>query len=296
MAIAMTTFHETAPAKVNLTLDVLGRRTDGPFAGYHDIASLVAFARDAADEVTLETSKAVGSEVSGPFGATISGRNLIDVTLAKLAHAAPGLNLGHVHLIKNLPVAAGIGGGSADAAAVLRAVRRANPDHARSVDWHALGRSLGADVRVCFENSAAWMTGIGDQVQPLQNVPRLTAVLVNPLQPMPADKTAQVFRTLNAPALRVQSRPPPPPGPFTSATALVDFMAHHGNALDAAACSVAPVIAEVKRALLRTDGIQYAAVSGGGPTCFGIFADCTKAAASLARQHPKWWVRAATLG
>ena len=163
MTLSITVFTEFASAKVNLTLEVLGRRIDGPLSGYHDIASLVAFARDAADEVILDTSKPVASSVSGPFGATISGRNLIDVTLAKLAHAAPDLQLGAIHLIKNLPVAAGIGGGSADAAAVLRAVRRANPDHANSVDWLALARSLGADVPVCFENSAAWMTGLKDR-------------------------------------------------------------------------------------------------------------------------------------
>jgi 4-diphosphocytidyl-2-C-methyl-D-erythritol kinase len=289
----MTVFTESAPAKINLTLEVLGKRPDG----YHEIASLVTFARDAADEITLDTSKPVGTSVSGPFGATIAGANLIDVALAKLAAAAPGLQLGHVHLVKKLPIAAGIGGGSADAAAVLRAVRSANPGHAQSVDWTSLARTLGADVPVCFENTAAWMTGIGDQVAVLKNVPWLTAVLVNPLQPMPPDKTARVFAALNAAPKRFENLPPPtPPGPFPTVPMLLEYMAAYGNALDAAACSVAPVIADIKRALLATPGCQYAAVSGGGPTCFGVFDDNAVAAAALARQHPDWWVRAALLG
>lgn len=288
----MTVFSEQAPAKVNLTLEVLGRRTDG----YHEIASLVAFARDAADTVTLDTSKLVSSEISGPFAKTIIGLNLIDVTLAKLAAAAPGLQLGHVHLAKNLPVAAGIGGGSADAAAVLRAVRRANPHHAATVDWRALARSIGADVPVCFENSAAWMTGVGDQVRPLANLPCLTAVLVNPRAPMPADKTARVFRALNALPPQASFAPPPPPGPFHSAPALLEHMAATGNALEAAACCVAPIITDVKRALSQTPGCHYAAVSGGGPTCFGIFSGSQAAAAAIARAHPTWWVKAVVLG
>jgi 4-diphosphocytidyl-2-C-methyl-D-erythritol kinase len=293
MTLRMTVFTEFAPAKVNLTLEVLGKRPDG----YHELASLVAFARDAADVVTLDIAKPVGSDVSGPFGKTISGQNLIDLTLAKLKAAAPELKLGHVHLVKNLPVAAGIGGGSADAAAVLRAVKRANPDRAETVDWHAIARALGADVPVCFENRASWMTGTGIITTPLANVPKLAAVLVNPLQPMPHDKTAQVFRALNAPPMRFEfASPPLPPGPFATALEVFDYMAANGNALDAAACKIAPVIAEVKTALLKIDGCRYAAVSGGGPTCFGVFADNEKAAAEIARQHPSWWVRAVMLG
>ena len=287
----MTIYREFAPAKVNLTLEVLGRRADG----YHELASLVAFAHDVGDEVSLDTSKPAGSEVSGPFAATIAGQNLIDVTLSKLAVAARDLQLGHVHLVKNLPVAAGIGGGSADAGALLRAVRRANPKIEELIDWQAIARSFGADVPVCFENRSAWMTGIGDRVQPLDALPKLAAVLVNPLHPMPADKTAQVFRTLKArPVTAETSRRKP--GPFASAEELLIFMAEHGNALEASACAIAPVIADVKRALSETAGCQYAGVSGGGPTCFGVFADAIKAAADLQRTHTRWWVHTAVLG
>lgn len=284
----MTIINELAPAKINLTLDVLGKRADG----YHEIVSLVAFARGAADDVILDTSKPIGSTVGGPFKNTISGQNLIDVALARLAAAAPDLQLGAIHLEKKLPIAAGIGGGSADAAAVLRAVRRANGE--AHVDWLGIAQSLGADVPVCFVNSAAWMTGIGDKVQPHTAMPPVRAVLVNPLVPMPADKTAQVFRALQAPAVRTGGVQPTFE-PFASETALISFIAARGNVLEGAACFVAPVILEVKRALLATDGCQYAAVSGGGPTCFGIFKNADAAASALQRNHPDWWVRAVML-
>ncbi len=283
----MTVITEFAAAKVNLTLEVLGKRPDG----YHDIASLVAFA-DVGDIVTLDTSKPRSVVTTGPFGGSIAGENLIELTLTKLAQAAPGLQLGAITLQKNLPIAAGIGGGSADAAAVMRAVRRANHDCAQEIDWLKLAASLGADVPVCFGNSAAWMTGVGDQIRLIASLPWLTAVLVNPLAAMPADKTAQVFRALAAPQPRFpKADPPPPPGPFPNAHMLVDYIAAHGNGLDAAARRVAPVIADVLRALESTPGCQYAAMSGGGPTCFAFFADHDAAAAAIKHSNPAWWVQ-----
>jgi 4-diphosphocytidyl-2-C-methyl-D-erythritol kinase len=183
----MTIVREFAPAKVNLTLEVLGRRADG----YHELNSLVAFA-SVGDHVTLDTSKPVGTSVTGPFGMTIAGANLIDVTLAKLAAAEPRLQLGHVTLEKQLPIAAGIGGGSADAAAVLRAVRRVNPALVDAVDWNAIAVSLGADVPVCLASRLSWMRGLGERVLPLEAAEaiNLPALIVNPLAPVPADKTA----------------------------------------------------------------------------------------------------------
>ena len=284
----MTIITELAPAKINLTLEVLGRRADG----YHELRSLVAFARDAADNVALDTSRPAGSSVTGPFGATIAGQNLIDLTLGKLAAADPHLQLGHVTLTKNLPVAAGIGGGSADAAAVLRAARRANPDRAAAIDWHALALSLGADVPVCLSNAAAWMSGIGDKIEPAATLPLISAVLVNPLQPMPADKTAQVFRSLNAGPYQADSRHAAP-APFASPADLIAY-AKRGNTLDGAASSVAPIIADVKHAIAQLPNVRHAALSGAGPTCFGLFdtfEQAKLAAEQLAAEHPKWWVK-----
>jgi 4-diphosphocytidyl-2-C-methyl-D-erythritol kinase len=216
------------------------------------------------------------------------------VTIAKLRAAAPDLQFGTFSLLKNLPVAAGIGGGSADAAAVLRAVRRANPRLASRLDWLAIARSIGADVPVCFGDRAAWMTGIGDCVQPLDALPPLAAVLVNPLQAMPDDKTAHVFRTLNAAPMQASDAYAKPEH-FHTPVELLAFMRTSGNALEAAACAVAPVIGDIKRALEGVEGCQYAAVSGSGPTCFAIFADAATAATQLKRAHPHWWIRAVQL-
>jgi 4-diphosphocytidyl-2-C-methyl-D-erythritol kinase len=274
---------ELARAKVNLSLEILGRRPDG----YHELASLVAFA-DIGDTITLDTNAPVGVRVTGLFSSTIAGENLVAVTLRRLAEAEPRLRLGAVGLDKQLPVAAGIGGGSA---AAIRAAKRANPDFA-DVDWVKIASGLGADVPVCLANGTAWMTGIGDHVTPLRGWPVLGAVLVNPLVPAPADKTAQVFRRLGAQAILPGAAIEAP----VSGTQAIDFMAARGNALEAAAMAVMPITAAVKSALLAMPGCRYAAVSGGGPTCFGIFDDPNVAAAALRVEEPSWWVRAATLG
>jgi 4-diphosphocytidyl-2-C-methyl-D-erythritol kinase len=146
----MPFYTEGASAKINLTLEVRGRRKDG----YHEIESLVAFA-DIGDSVILDTSGKTGVKMSGPFAQHIAGENLADVALQRLAAAEPRLALGTVMLEKRLPVASGIGGGSADAAAVLRAVRRANPGFETAVDWQGIALTLGADVPVCLGNRAA---------------------------------------------------------------------------------------------------------------------------------------------
>ena len=280
---------ERARAKVNLTLKVLGRRPDG----YHELESLVAFA-GVADTVEFNTSEPVAVTVSGPFGPSIAGENLVRVTLGRLAQADPRLRLGAVRLNKILPIAAGIGGGSADAAAVLRAVRRANPELRFDFDWDGLATQLGADVPVCFNNAPALMRGIGDQLQPVPNLPELDVVLVNPQVPVPADKTARVFRTLAAGPLDAAHHT----GNFDTATlqsrpALLAFMAATGNDLTAAALEVVPEIRIVLTALSQTSGIELAALSGGGPTCFGVFNDATgaeAAASELSRDQPTWWI------
>ena len=278
---------EVARAKVNLTLEVLGRRPDG----YHELASLVAFA-NLGDHLTLDVLRPVSVSVDGPFSPTLAGENLIEVAIRRLTDAEPRLKLGHVHLDKQLPVAAGIGGGSADAAAIIRAVRRANPDLVDAVDWLKIAVGLGADVPVCVASQTAWMTGIGDVVMPLRGWPVLHAVLVNPLVPAPSDKTAQVFRRLGAAPVIEQPQPKPP----ESGEAAIDFLASRGNALERAAMAVMPIAAAIKTALLGIPGCRYAAISGGGPTCFGIFDEPEVAASVLSRIEPTWWVRAVALG
>ena len=284
---------ERASPKVNLTLRVLGRRRDG----YHELESLVAFARDIADQIKFVPGLSRAVTASGPFAGSIAGENLVAVTLELIAQAAPHLTLGAVQLEKNLPIAAGIGGGSADAAAVMRAVMRANPTAVPQVNWMAIAARLGADVPVCLASTAQVMTGVGEQLAAVPKLPELNVVLVNPLVAVPADKTAQVFRALKAwplgeaPAALLPAR-------FASRSSLVAHMRAIGNDLLAPARLVVPAIDAVLAALSATPGCELAQLSGGGPTCFGVFADMAAAEAAAARlraAHPAWWVGATGL-
>ena len=279
---------ERAPPKVNLTLRVVGRRADG----YHEIDSLVVFAHDLADIITLTPGQNQRVTTTGPFGGSIAGENLISVALARIAQAAPNLTLGTVNLEKNLPNAAGIGGGSADAAAVIRAVQRANPDAA--INWTRIAASLGADVPVCLAARAQRMTGIGERLTAIAALPALTAVLVNPQAPVPADKTAQVFRKLAAPPFAATPGDVSP-NQFASRAALLTHMRATGNDLLAPARAVVPAIDDVLAALTASPSCELAQLSGGGPTCFGIFPDmhaAHAAAATLSQTYPTWWIRA----
>ena len=293
--VASPPVSERAPPKVNLTLRVLGRRA---LDGYHELDSLVAFAHDLADEITLTPGPSRAVTTTGPFGGSIAGENQIGVTLACIAQAAPFLTLGAVHLEKNLPIAAGIGGGSADAAAVIRAVRRANTHNdLTGIDWSAIATRIGADVPVCLASRAQRMTGIGEHLTTVQALPELAAVLVNPQVPVPADKTAQVFRKLAAPPLTAQTLAPSP-NHFATRAALLTHMRTIGNDLLAPARAIVPAIDDVLAALADCPSCELSQLSGGGPTCFGIFPDMTSAhtaAVALSQTHPSWWIRASRL-
>ena len=281
-------FHEIARAKINLTLKVLGRRPDG----YHDIESLVAFA-EIGDRVVLTRGHECRVVTSGPFADDIDGPNLLDKALSLLRELDPKLQLGTVLLEKNLPVAAGLGGGSADAAALLRAVRSANPERAGAVAWHALAARLGADVPVCLAGTPALISGVGDKVEPLgpaHRLPTMAAVLVNPRLPLP---TAQVYRALAAGPTSAAGQPSALPRSFSDPADLVDAVRLHGNDLERPAISLLPAIADIKAALAAQPGCRIVAMSGSGPTCFGIFADeaaAQNAAGALTRAYPRWWV------
>ena len=293
-------FRELARAKVNLTLAVRGRRADG----YHDIVSLVAFA-GVADRITLHPGPDCRVSATGPFAVAIEGANLLERTLDLLREVKPELRLGAVELEKALPVAAGLGGGSADAAALLRAVRRANPEPAPAINWHGLAARLGADVPVCLAGVPAVIHGTGQSVEPLAGsppLPPLCCVLVNPRVALP---TARVFAAFAA-------NPPSPapnrarcegrnvnPAYVLDREALLVHMRACGNDLERAATSLLPAIAEVKAALTAEAGCRLAAMSGSGPTCFGIFTDqeaATRAAQAIARAHAGWWIAATGLG
>lgn len=267
-----------APAKINLTLHVIGQRADG----YHLLDSLVVFA-DLGDRLTLTPADAPALHVAGPMakGVPNGPENLV-----LRAAASMGVRL-DIRLDKHLPAAAGIGGGSSDAAAVLRGIAALRPDLGLPMDQ---GLSLGADVPVCLRARAARMEGIGERVTPVDDLPPLHAVLVNPGV---AVSTAAIFR-----GLARKDNPPMPavlPG-WSDAAALALWLAGQRNDMQAAAVAEAPVVGQVIAAIAATDGCLLARMSGSGATCFGLYADAERAGlatASLAR--PGWWVRAVRL-
>lgn len=280
---------EPAPAKLNLTLDILGRRPDG----YHDLSSLVVFA-DCGDTLSVTPSTSFSLTVGGPFATAIDGKNLVAEAVARATARAPRLVVGTFHLEKRLPIAAGLGGGSSDAAAAIRLLRRLNPTLEGAIDWLGLARALGADVPVCLTARAAHMGGIGDRVALLPTLPRLWAVLANPGVPL---ATATVFRDLAAPPV-APTAPPSPPARFGDAAQLIAYVAAGRNDLEAAARRLCPAVADVLAAVAALPGVALTRMSGSGPTCFGLFqrsADATAAAAQLTRQRPTWWVSAAEL-
>lgn len=282
---------ETARAKVNLTLRVLGRRPDG----YHELESLVAFA-DVGDGIEYLPGSPPTVAVSGPFAGALAGTNIAALALQKTAAAAPGIELGAVAIDKRLPVAAGLGGGSADAAAVLRAIRRANPSREAAVDWHAIAASLGADVPVCLYSAAQFMWGTGHDTIAVPPLPVLPAILVNPGVPL---ATAAVFRALAASPVPSALPPRSAPGRFCDSAAVVAYMNDHANDLEPAATALCSPIAMVLAALRALPSVRIARMSGSGPTCFALFdtpADAAEAARRVSGREPSWWVNATTLG
>lgn len=285
-----------APAKVNLSLSVLGRRADG----YHELDSLVAFA-GVGDELILSPGEPPGVQISGPFGAGLSTGpdNLVLKAERVLREEIAGLRSGRFHLVKRLPVASGIGGGSADAAAALRLLARLNDLPLSHPALLAAAARIGADVPVCLEARARVMRGIGERLSQPLRLPRLFALLVNPGV---AVETAPVFRALGlqpgqAHTGRVEPFQAEEPSPATSAS-LIAALAASGNDLEAPARSVALAIGEVLSALSALSGCRLARMSGSGATCFALFDDCRASAAAaklLAHGRPDWWVKPTVL-
>lgn len=278
-----------APAKVNLALHVVGRRPDG----YHDLDMLVAFAR-AADLVTVAPAESLSLEVAGPFAAALGdGDNLVLAAARRLAarlaaagRPAPGAR---IRLVKNLPVASGIGGGSADAAAALVALDRLWGAGLAAADLAAEGLALGADVPMCLAGRPARVRGIGERVEPIAPLPAHGLLLVNPGVPL---ATPAVFRRME----RRENPPlPDPPPVFADAAALAGYLAGTRNDLTAPAVTLAPGVAEVLARLAAEPACRLARMSGSGATCFGLFDDPARAetaAAAIAAEGRGWWVAA----
>jgi 4-diphosphocytidyl-2-C-methyl-D-erythritol kinase len=284
---------QRAPAKVNLTLRVIGRRADG----YHDLESLVAFA-GLCDWLAFEPGNDLSVEVLGSRASEAGPveENLVARAARSLAAQIPGLKLGRFRLVKRLPAAAGLGGGSADAAAALRLLA---DEAGFSVDdprVRASACATGADVLVCLSPQARIMRGIGDKLGPAIRLPKFFALLVNPQVRVP---TREVFAALGlAPGSTLESPARLVAAPEFDAVGLSDVLSRGSNDLVAAAIRVAPAIATVLKRLSQIPEAQATGMSGSGATCFALFGDRRGAAAArriVAAEHPGWWVEATGL-
>ncbi len=275
-----------APAKVNLTLHVTGRTANG----YHLLDSLVVFA-DVADLIKVEEASTFELEISGPFakGVPIDDRNLVTKAAR---HLNPDAKC-RIHLTKNLPHGAGVGGGSADAAAALRALSNLWGLEPPSIE-SAL--TLGADVPVCTLSPApVRMQGIGEQLTPVSKLPKCWMLLVNPNEPL---ATSAVFDGLRSEHAIDNVGMDELPAPNASYGSFCEWLHSQRNDLTAPASSILPVISEVLCGIRLTDGCGFAAMSGSGSTCFGLFenkSDAELAASELSRNQPTWWVQCARM-
>ncbi len=286
-----------APAKVNLFLHV------GPVApdGYHPVCSLMVFA-NVGDVVRLRPAPAMAFGLTGPFAETLGSAadNLVIRARDQLIAAAPG-SVAPFELVldKRLPIAAGLGGGSADAAASLVLIGGHLAAHGNAVDPDRLvliARTLGADVTACVGSKSVIGRGRGDDVEPAPTMPPLDAVLVNPRASSSTGAVYRAFDTLPAgPGADERALPPA----FASVAEMVDFLRETRNDLERPAVTLQPLIGEVLGAVARSPEALFTRMSGSGATCYALCADRTGAerlAARLAADRPGWWVRACRFG
>ncbi len=274
-----------AHAKVNLWLNVVGRRPDG----YHLLDSLVAFV-DLADTLDVRPSDRLSLELAGPQAAGLAADpdNLVLKAARLLADRAGVAPRASIRLGKRIPVAAGLGGGSADAAAALRALsdlwRVALPEE----ELFDLAASLGADVPMCLAGLTALVSGIGERLQQAPALPPAAILLVNPGTPLP---TRDVFEARRGPF----STAVPVTQPWRDLPEFVAALAQRGNDLSDAAISLRPAIAEVLAFLRNSNGARYAAMSGSGATCFALYDSSDAAHQASVSMPPAWWRHAGTL-
>lgn len=271
--------REAAPAKVNLFLHVTGRRADG----YHLLDSLAVFG-PAEDELFGASATGLSLRLDGPFGSALDAGpdNLVLRAARALAAAGDVEPRAALRLVKRLPIASGIGGGSADAAAALRLLDRAWGLATPADELRAIAAGLGADVPVCVASRPARMQGVGDILGPAPILPRCGLLLVNPGVALP---TPEVFRA-RAP---IFSAPATLPERWPDAATMAADLRHLGNDLEEAATSLRPVIAEVLDALRALPGALVARMSGSGATCFALFASPDAAKAAAEALPAPWW-------
>ncbi|MBN9251226.1 MAG: 4-(cytidine 5'-diphospho)-2-C-methyl-D-erythritol kinase [Mesorhizobium sp.] len=274
-----------APAKVNLALHVTGRRPDG----YHTIESLAVFTRFG-DRLHLEPAAADAFSITGPFspGLPDDQSNLVLRARDALRLAsASNLSPVSIRLEKNLPVASGVGGGSSDAAAVLKALNQIWNCGLGQSELAEIARSLGADVPMCLSAKPLIATGIGDVVEPISGFPALALVLVNPGV---AVSTPEIFQRLE----RRDNEGLPPPPSRIHFHSLRNWLETTHNHLEPTARGIQPAIGEILKALDKA-GSGFSRMSGSGATCFGLFETgnvAKRAAVAIRARHPGWFVAA----
>ena len=284
---------EAAYAKINLTLRIVGRRPDG----YHALESLVCFAR-VGDQLTLRPGAALGLDVHGQRADAAGPRdqNLVLKAARAFAERVRGLTLGHFTLLKRLPAGAGLGGGSADAAAALRLLARANGLSLADPRLMAAALASGADVPVCVDSTPRWMRGLGEILSAPLQLPELQAVLVFPGTPLATKDVFAGFRAGEASQAPVSTLPESN-GEIVRST-LLEWLAGEGNDLERPAIARLPLIADVLAALRAQPGCELARMSGSGSACFAIFPSqrSADAAARALAARERWWVEATCLG
>ena len=284
--MALTTF---APAKVNLYLHLIGRRPDG----YHLLDSLIAFA-DIGDRITAEPATTLSLEITGPEATGLAnlGQDNLVLRAARLLADHTGAARGATLLLeKNLPVAAGIGGGSSDAAAVLRLLAALWELSIGEEALGHLGARLGADLPVCLYGRPAWVSGIGERIEPAQDLPETGILLANPRKELPS---ATVFAAGTGPFYEAGRFAPMP----SDAAGLARALMARRNDLTDAAIGLVPEIGPVLGRLARLPGALLARMSGSGATCFALFPDRSaahQARAALETAEPRWWCAAGAL-
>lgn len=278
-------FTQKAPAKVNLNLHVgeLIRETGHEYCGYHPLSSLVAFA-DFGDELTCELADETHLDISGPYANDLAAdKDNLVLNAYDLIGAHADLPPLKFHLVKNLPVASGIGGGSADAAAALRLL--GNYAVFPESKWMKFAQKLGADVPVCFKSQTCLMTGIGDKLSVIPNINPQPALLVNPGVAL---KTGAVFKKFDQLSKTENIHENP-----------LNIGMSGRNDLQVPAIQTEPKISDCLKMLQDQTKCFVHRMSGSGATCFGFF-DSLEAAKQASRNiqsaYPKWWVKAVTLG
>ncbi|MDX2073664.1 MAG: 4-(cytidine 5'-diphospho)-2-C-methyl-D-erythritol kinase [Alphaproteobacteria bacterium] len=272
-----------AAAKINLMLHITGKRADG----YHLLQSLVMFAA-IGDEVTLQPSEDFSLQVRGEFAGALQGDNLVTRAAQALADAAGITPHGALTLEKHLPVGAGLGGGSADAAAALLLLAK---EWKTNIPLAPIAATLGSDVPACMEMTPLWMEETGHRITPLAVPFDVPVLLVNPGVEVSTQAVYQQF-------LPPYAEPITLPGQFPTLESLVSFLQRTHNMLEKPATRLAPAIRTALYDMTMLQGCLLARMSGSGATCFGVFATeeaCIAAANTLSGLHPNWWIRATRL-